>query len=122
MSKNFLPIGIGIVLLVIVGGIFVLSQNKAPNGGAHQIILFFGETCPHCLNVEQFLQANNVEQKISFEKKEVYNNRANADLLASKARECGINDRQIGVPFLYANGRCLVGEEEVINFFQEKIK
>ena len=85
------------------------------------IIFFYSDICPHCKNVEKYFQDNNVRSKINFEEKEVYNNTNNASLLADKAKICGIKENEIGVPLLWADGKCYVGDEEIIKFFNEKI-
>jgi len=93
------------------------SQN---NQSAGQIILFYGDGCPHCANVEKYIADNNLESKISFAQKEVYKNQSNAKELEDKAKICGLPADSIGVPFLWDNGKCLVGDKDIIDFFKQK--
>jgi glutaredoxin len=86
-----------------------------------QIILFYGDGCPHCAIVEDFIGENNVKEKLSFEEKEVYYNQKNADDLVEKAKACGIPINSIGVPFLWDGSRCFVGDQDIIDFFNQKI-
>ena len=85
-----------------------------------EIILFFGDGCPHCAQVEKFVTDNNIESKISFTKKEVYYNQNNAKELESKAKACGMPTDSIGVPFLWDGSGCLVGDQDIIDFFKLK--
>jgi glutaredoxin len=87
-----------------------------------QIILFYGQGCPHCAKVEEYIKENKVKEKISFEEKEVYYNQNNAKELGEKAKSCGIDQNEIGVPFLWNSGKCLIGDQDIINFFKEKTK
>jgi glutaredoxin len=88
-----------------------------------KIILFYGDGCPHCLKVEAFLEEKNASQKISYETKEVWNDSANRELMMEKVKACQMNSANIGVPFLWdgENGKCLIGEDQVMEFFQKKL-
>jgi glutaredoxin len=92
--------------------------NTDPNA----IVYYYGEGCPHCKVVNDFLVANpQVAEKVSFEKKEVWSNKTNATEMESRAKACGIKPEGMGVPFLYGgDGKCYVGEPEVTGFFKTK--
>lgn len=116
-----------IVALLIIGGSlwYKKSQsenetNAAPTTNPNDIVLFFGNTCPHCKIVEEFLQENKVDEKIKFYRKEVYDDKKNAEELTERAKTCGLNIQEIGVPFLWDGKNCFQGQVEVINFFKEK--
>jgi len=86
------------------------------------IILFYGEDCPHCKLVDEFVKENKVKEKIIFSELEVYYNKENAKLLVSAAQKCGEDISQgIGVPFLYDGKNCFIGDVNIIDFFKEKI-
>jgi glutaredoxin len=111
-----------ILIFVFVFAIFLfgfLFFKKSPKS---KIIYYYGQDCPHCAKVEEFLKENKVEEKIVFEKKEVYYNKKNAQELAERARKCQIQSKEIPVPFLWTGSECIIGDEAVINFFREKIK
>ncbi|OIN89669.1 hypothetical protein AUJ40_01490 [Candidatus Berkelbacteria bacterium CG1_02_42_45] len=86
-------------------------------------ILFYGNGCPHCANVDKWLEENKVAEKVKFDRKEVWYNKDNSNLLGEKAKACGIADDQVGVPFLYdtVNNKCYIGEIDVENFFKGKL-
>ena len=83
------------------------------------IILFYGEGCPHCKNVDDYISQNKIEDKVKFTRLEVWYNKNNQVILGKVAQKCSINSNQVGVPFLYDGvGKCYVGEVEVIDFFK----
>ena len=116
-KKILLVVFIGIIL--IGTAIFVFLKYGKPQES--KIILFYGENCPFCAKVDEFVQDNKIEEKISFEKKEVYNNKDNAAELLEKAAKCGLAQDEIGVPFLWDGSKCFVGDEDIINFFKQKV-
>lgn len=87
-----------------------------------KMILFYRDDCPHCKNVEAFIEKNNIKDKVDFEMKEVKENQDNALLLIKKAASCGLPTDQIGVPFFWDGFKCIVGDELINKFFEEKIK
>jgi glutaredoxin len=128
MNKTSLIIIFSVIILVL--GAF-LWKEKNENHQLIELILsiiegktiyFYGEGCPHCAKVEEFLKENKVESKFQFVKKEVYNEKINAELLFLVAqRKCNLSMNQIGVPFLWSGSDCIIGDEPVIKFFKEKI-
>jgi hypothetical protein len=61
-------------------------------------------------------------EKMTIEQKEVYGNQANAKELAAAASRCGLSSNKIGVPFLWAEDRCLVGDVDINAYFKAKLK
>lgn len=110
---------VGAGLFIINGSGNNQQRNRADQSG--EIILFYGNGCPHCAKVDEFIKDNNIEEKISFAKKEVYNNVANASELSQKAKKCGMDTKSIGVPFLWDGEKCLVGDVDIIDFFKKKM-
>lgn len=101
----------------------ILSEDEKIASKEGELVFYYGNTCPHCKDVEEWMKQNNVEEKIKVVKKEVYDNRANALELSKVAQKCGLNTNSIGVPFLYTpEGKCLIGTPDIINYFSKKIK
>jgi len=128
MNKKLL---ISLILFISASiiGVFLLSSNKDAKPlvnevepSINQIIFFYGDGCPHCAIVEEYFQENNIKEKVSFTEKEVYNNQKNSQELLEKVRICGIPTDSIGVPFLWDGAKCLVGDQDIIEFFDSKIK
>lgn len=97
----------------------VTDETSASSSG--ELVFYYGNTCPHCKDVEDWMSSNKIEEKLKITKKEVYDNRNNASELVSTAQKCGLNTSSIGVPFLYTQeGKCLIGTPDIINYLKEK--
>jgi glutaredoxin len=118
--KKYLPaviIALGIIAILVIWG---RRQNSSTVTGNTDKIFFYGDTCPHCKNVEEFMATNGTRNKLAFQELEVYNNQANAQLLGQTAKKCGLDtDAGIGVPFFYDGNKCLMGDQEIINYFKQ---
>jgi len=115
------------LLVIFFGASTIYKEEKQAAAGVagtvkgdSNIILFYGVTCPHCKNVEAYLEENGVAEKVDFAMKEVYLDKGNATLLADKAKACG-RTGSIGVPFLWNDGECISGDVKIIEFFKKKI-
>jgi phage FluMu protein Com len=112
------------VCAIAVGSFLFFNKAGAPLSDAG-IVIFYSDNCPHCLNVEKFLEDNKVSEKIAYTRKSVDNDQKNIEELIAKDRSCGIKEEELGfIPLLWekATNKCFVGDEDVINFFKEKIK
>lgn len=119
--------------VILIFSFLVLSQEKntvqnstnnsvaSEKQDENQIIFFYGDGCPHCAIVEEYIKENNVNDKIVFSTKEVYHNRNNSKQLEEKAKMCGMPTDSIGVPFLWDGEKCFVGDQDIIEFFKSKI-
>jgi len=112
--------------IALIGGIFLLPEKNAPlnapnDDSSAKMVFYYGDTCPHCKIVEEFFLQNNIEDRVKFDKKEVYNNKSNQADLGKKAAKCGINPNNIGVPLFWDGSTCLVGDKPIMNFFKEKL-
>jgi len=120
------PIIIIIIVILIVVGFFVwqnytVSENKYPtiDPNTRGVILFYGDGCPHCKNVDDFIAENSIKQKIQFAEAEVWHNKSNAQLLGSKAQVCKLAGDSFGIPFLFdGNDKCYIGDVDIINYFK----
>ena len=121
MDKKLI-ISILIGLIIVAGLVFLVVKNtNAPEPVVNGIILFYKIGCPHCEKVDEFLTAKKVAEKVQFAKREVSLNRSNAELLLAKAQVCGLPTDNLGVPFLWDGSACYEGDQDIINFFQQKI-
>lgn len=108
----------------ITGWIFMVKtkENELLRNLAGKMIYFYGETCHYCANVEKFFEENNIENKIQFEKREIYKNRRNANLLILLGkRKCELKEKEIGVPFFWDGSKCIMGDQSIIDYFEAKI-
>lgn len=121
MKKKYIILAL-IALVIVIVTIFVYqtSQKQESLQTQEDLILYYGDTCPHCKIVEAFLKDNKIAEKINFSQKEVFLNASNSKDLSKKAALCKINPKEVGVPLLWNNGTCLVGDQDIINFFKDK--
>lgn len=106
---------IGVLVILSLSGRF-LNKDSTSN-----MIFFYGDTCPHCKDVEEYIIKNNVKAKLNFKEMEVYNNRGNAALLTAKARACKLDTTQgVPVPFFFDGQNCYVGSDKIEEFFATK--
>lgn len=121
MEKWKIPTIGGIVLAIVIGLIVWGVQSSRSTADDAPIIYYYGEECPHCQEVAKFLEENHIAEKVSFTKKEVWHNPANNREMIRRAKECGLDTKKLGVPFLWNEGQCIAGgQDEVMNFFREK--
>ncbi len=126
MEKGlFILIGIIIAILaVILGAVYLtggFSGDTTPTTDLNTkgIILFYGRECPHCVEVEDYIKANNIASVVQFTQSEVWHNKSNAQLLSQKVQICKITSTTVGVPFLFDGvDKCYIGGPDVINFFK----
>jgi len=109
-------------------GVFFLSacatQNQTPPPAAQDTskpILFYSDSCPHCKIVEQFMTDNKVQDKIDLDNKEVSKDKVAAQELVDKAKGCQLEYNSIGVPLLWVNNKCLIGDQDIIDFFKTEL-
>lgn len=117
-------------LIVTVFSVIMITKDKETNHASPKltvnnnqtqgVILFYGDGCPHCAIVEEYLDSNNVLEQVQYVMKEVYYNQVNANELGEKAKYCGMPTDSIGVPFLWDGSNCYVGDQDIIEFFKLK--
>lgn len=123
MDKKTLGIG-GVIVIgiaAIVGwGIWSGHKANAPIQPVTGTVYFWGAECPHCKKVNDYIEANGIADKVSYEKKEVWHDQENAKQMSQAATQCGMSQDQVGVPFVFDNGTCHVGEVDVMKFFGDR--
>lgn len=99
MNKFFRYIVIFLLLLI---PITVHAQDK------YNIYLFYGETCPHCADEEEFLESYlGIYDNVELVKYEVWNSAENREILVKVQNE--LNNHTSGVPYLVIGEKVIVG-------------
>lgn len=98
------------------------SSTKNATSSIVEEILFYGDGCPHCANVEKFIDENGILGKTSLIEKEVYNNKDNFNQFSEKAKLCGISSNSLVVPFLWTGSECILGDTPIIDYFKNQVK
>lgn len=92
-----------IILLLLI-----LVPISAEAKAKYNIYLFYGETCPHCAEEEEFFEEYLKENDdIKLVKYEVWNSQENRDLLVKVQDE--INNHGSGVPYLVIGDKAIIG-------------
>ena len=126
MKNNLLT---GLIIVIIIFGFYKITSKKPASLEVIQdnsdLILFFGDTCPHCKDVEKFISENKIDQKIKISQREVYSNKSNSALFAKTVQ--GICSDQLTpdglpVPFLIdtKDKKCFVGTSPIEEYLTQK--
>ncbi|NTW15556.1 MAG: hypothetical protein HGA38_04310 [Candidatus Moranbacteria bacterium] len=111
------------IVIAFVALFFVLRGSSSPSVSgdvSSGIVLYYGTECPHCKDVDAFIERNAIAEKVSFARKEVWHDQKNASEMTDRAASCGIGRDQVGVPFLFADGQCYIGTPDVEGYLREK--
>lgn len=114
-------VGFFIISILVIAGLYIYYNQLIKNTvTVKDNALFYSLTCPHCKIVEQFMEENNITQKISIIQLEVSQNSANAQQLMSIGKTCKLDPSYIGaIPLLYSNGSCYLGDTPIIDYLNK---
>ena len=85
---------------------YTINQGEA--------VLFWGKGCPHCENVQKFIENNpQLAEKQKIRQIEVFEDLKGQKIFLEKVSECQLS--QAGVPILYIDGKCYQGDVPTIN-------
>lgn len=107
-----------IVVVAAALALMALGRNADEGYDKSKMTLFYSNSCPHCETVEKFIDANNIDEKFDFQRLEVSMNTRNSQRLADRAQTCGLNPSTLGVPFLWTGEECMMGDVDIIEYFQ----
>jgi hypothetical protein len=108
--------------LVIILTVFLIFMPKKANGLPKDPVLFVGEGCSHCEEVEKFVEENKILEKYNFSTLETFKNTDNAIIMSNVWKHCGLYspDGQMGVPLFWDGSTCYQGSDEIKNFLKNK--
>ncbi len=109
----FLIIGIGISARQNIGQTDIAAQDNLSEN-----YLFYGNGCPHCVKVKKYFQENGILEKYSIEEKNISGNTKYASEFNEICQSSGFPLDKRGIPMLYFEGQCLMGDQPIINFFE----
>lgn len=109
------------IIFFIIGVLFIFTLSvKNVLAEENRAVLYYGNGCPHCAEVENFIKNNSFD--FSIEQKEIYHNKINAEEFNKICAEEEISLMDRGVPFLYAEKKCFIGDKQIINYLSAKQK
>jgi len=101
----------------------LIKEKKSPisvnNGQNAKFVLYYGNTCPHCKIVEDYLQKNDPSNKLGVALKEVYQDQSNQKEMIAKATICKLDLNNLGVPMLWVAStpnKCYEGDQPIIEY------
>lgn len=127
-------IGIILIAVVVVVALIMAWGSRQPKAQAPEVeqaleqsgkfqpgmVYYFGTECTRCKNIDKFIAENKIGSKISFVQKEVWHDGSNDMEMRERARECRLDPEKVGVPFLWVEGICYMGEVEVEKFLKNQ--
>ena len=120
--NKFGIIAVLITLLILGGGAFLATKDNSkpiPTLEPNTYEYFWGDGCPHCKIVAEFMETWSGKDKVKINKLEVWNNTKNAALMNERAKVCNIARSEMGVPLLVTpEGKCLTGDQPIIDLFK----
>ncbi len=116
MTSKIIKIAILILFLVLIS---YLNHNFSSSKKG-EIIIFWGQGCPHCMNVENFIQQNNLDKYFNIERREIYFNKENREKFNKICQELNIPMEKQGVPLAVIDKEYYVGDKEIIRMLSEK--
>lgn len=107
------------ILLVFLLISLILPLKTFADSNKINIYLFYGESCPHCKELEEFLEPYLKEnENVILNKYEVWNDKDNQEKL-NEVRKI-LNDNSNGVPYLVIGNNVITGYDS--EFTPERIK
>jgi cytochrome c biogenesis protein CcdA/glutaredoxin len=103
-----------ITLLLTLLLVTVCSFFSTTAFAENQLILFYGQGCPHCGKVLEYLQSSPLKDSVVL--KEIYFDHANAELYNSTLDSLSIPLAERGVPILVSGELYLVGDQPIIDY------
>ena len=111
---------LAILVAIIAFGIWVFTQVRPslPN----KPTLYVTQNCPHCQNVKTYIQKNQVHTQFDFDEKQLNAHSRDIRELVRVMRFCGYQTNQLPIPVLWTGNtqKCIVGEKNIISFFDKK--
>jgi glutaredoxin len=117
-----------VIIIALLYGLFQLLSKKPTSVDTivsnPDLIVYWGQGCPHCEKVKEYIATNKLDQKIKISLKEVYSNQSNQQELQATAKLCPEIDTSqgIGVPFGFvpSTKKCLYGDQPIIDWLSAK--
>ncbi|MEI6673383.1 MAG: hypothetical protein WCL02_09100 [bacterium] len=87
--------------------------------------MFYGNGCPHCAKVQEYIKDNKLTQQFDLAQKEVFYNKKNLNEFNGYLQKHSLTYDKIGVPFLIINSGAdcnyINGDANIIEYFSGKL-
>ncbi|MEA2098407.1 MAG: cytochrome c biogenesis protein CcdA [Patescibacteria group bacterium] len=112
--KKIIALFFALVAFLVIG----TEQINNTVSASSQNYLFFRTGCLHCGKVDIYFQKNNIFEQYNIEKKSTDDTKS-AQKFNELCQNEGIPIIDRGVPMLYFEEQCIVGDKPIIDFFEE---
>ncbi|MCR4329031.1 MAG: hypothetical protein NUV65_00620 [Candidatus Roizmanbacteria bacterium] len=102
---------------IFLGVFFLFCYTSVLATTKPHIYFFYGKGCPHCANVEQYFQSENLYKKYAIDVREVYFDHDNATLFTNLMNQLEVPQDQRGVPTIIMGSTLLSGDKPIIEQF-----
>jgi len=122
--KKFTIIAVILTLIIVVGRVFLTSKGQNSSNTNNyplptDLTYYWGDGCPHCKIVDEFVLTWDKKDTVKIDKKEVWNNVANAKELKARYEYCKVPQSEMGVPLLFTpDGKCYSGDVPIIDYYK----
>jgi glutaredoxin len=114
MNKSVI-LTIIITLIILVSGVFLLTRTSTLPPITN-LEYYWGNGCPHCKVVAEFMDTWDNPKKVVLEKFEVWYNSKNARRFNERVKICNFKPEEMGVPVLITpDGKCFTGDTPIID-------
>ncbi|MBD3238338.1 MAG: hypothetical protein GF332_01715 [Candidatus Moranbacteria bacterium] len=118
MNNRFLQVALilGVIVIVLTGLYYIKkSKTQAVTLDDNSYYLFVGEGCDHCQKVEEHILEHKLREKLAIQIMEVFKKTENQNFYFLAFDKCGKDEpKTVSVPVLYHNGKCLTGDQDII--------
>lgn len=110
---------LSIYILILVSLILMTGIKPAHAESEGKIIIYVATGCPHCANVERYVEKNELSEKIEF--RDIALNTEYEKSMFEMFAKFGIekNDPRVGWPVMEYNGEIVSGDIPIINVLAE---
>ncbi len=115
------------LIFLIISLFFLFSCTSSNNldviNPNADYIYFYGKTCSHCIKVNEYFVENDIMNKYSIEKREVWNNTENAKIFKTNIERLWLVPEETGVPFVIRkkDDKYFIWDVDIIKLFDSNI-
>ncbi len=119
---SVVPFILLIIIFLIGGFLFLRSGQTPPELESYEIEIYTSPTCPHCRNVKEYVDDNDVEEKLDLGFLDV-TRPAYANRMTEACKILKGEEGQCGVPLMHDNRNDTVieGDTPIIEYLKEEL-
>ncbi|PIS21058.1 hypothetical protein COT52_00320 [candidate division WWE3 bacterium CG08_land_8_20_14_0_20_43_13] len=110
-KKEKLITAIIIASLIAAAALLIYFEGQSEKD---QIIYYWSYDCPHCHELNKYLDENGLRDKLNLKEKEISKNPKNLARLTVDAKKCGFDNSMIAIPMMVSQGKCYLGPTQIV--------